>query len=490
MAAPAVIVTSAAATLFLSWSTLKAEFLNVIEKPSSAYPQWRWWLSLHVTAVSLRYAVIALLISGRMPASLNGEGAIWVRSALIFPALVGAALAALPFNFWHRWMTRSPAAFAGGLGFGAGSWFIGINPWGPWSFLRASTFWTVQKLLQLAGQPTVMNLDKVTIGTNRFSVQIMPACMGLEGVGLVAAFLALYVFIYRRTLRFPQVFVLFPIAMVLMWFLNAVRIAALILLGGWNPQLAVGGFHSVAGWLLFNATALGLVFWNQHSGFVVRDREEPRAVGVTNPAAMYLVPLLVIIATAMVSTAFSAGFNYLYPLRVLAAAGALWFYRRELASLDWKPSWWAIAPGVLTFVLWIALASGANGSADKVFSAGLGSMSALGAFAWLSFRVVGAVVTVPIAEELAFRGYLIRKLIADDFAAVPMGSFTWLSFLGSSILFGVMHGEWIAGIVAGMLFAVALYRRGAIVDAVVAHSTTNALLSVYVLATHHWFLWN
>jgi len=37
---------------------------------------------------------------------------------------------------------------------------------------------------------------------------------------------------------------------------------------------------------------------------------------------------------------------------------------------------------------------------------------------------------------------------------------------------------------------VALYRRGALADAVVAHSTTNALLSVYVLATRHWFLWN
>jgi len=96
--------------------------------------------------------------------------------------------------------------------------------------------------------------------------------------------------------------------------------------------------------------------------------------------------------------------------------------------------------------------------------------------------VAGSVVTVPIAEELAFRGYLIRKLVSD-FASVTLGRLTWFSFLGSSILFGVLHGEWLAGTLAGMIFAVALYRRGFLSDAVLVHATTNGLLSAYVLAT-------
>jgi len=192
----------------------------------------------------------------------------------------------------------------------------------------------------------------------------------------------------------------------------------------------------------------------------------------------------------MLSAAITTGFNYLYPLRVLAAAGALWFYRRELAALDWKPSLWAIAPGVLVFGLWIALAPPADKGADAAFGAGLGSMSAIAAGAWLFFRVAGASVTVPIAEELAFRGYLLRKLIAADFAAVPATQFTWLSLIGSSVLFGLLHGYWLAGTLAGMIFAATLYRRGALADAVAAHATANILLSAYVLATHRWFLWN
>jgi len=48
---------------------------------------------------------------------------------------------------------------------------------------------------------------------------------------------------------------------------------------------------------------------------------------------------------------------------------------------------------------------------------------------------------VPIAEELAFRGYLIRKLVSADFEKVALGHFTWVSFLGSSILFGSLHAQ-------------------------------------------------
>ena len=104
-------------------------------------------------------------------------------------------------------------------------------------------------------------------------------------------------------------------------------------------------------------------------------------------------------------------------------------------------------------------------------------------------RTIRAAVFVPIAEELAFRGYAMRKLVASDFEEVPPDRFTWVSFLLSSILFGMLHGQWLAGTLAGMVFAIAVYRRGLIADAVVAHAVTNALLSAYVLVTHNWSLW-
>ena len=98
-------------------------------------------------------------------------------------------------------------------------------------------------------------------------------------------------------------------------------------------------------------------------------------------------------------------------------------------------------------------------------------------------------ITVPLAEELAFRGYLVRKLISSEFESVDPRRFTWLSFLLSSILFGAIHDRWLAGTLAGMAFALALYRRGRISDAVVAHATSNALIAAFVLSTGSWSLW-
>jgi CAAX prenyl protease-like protein len=98
---------------------------------------------------------------------------------------------------------------------------------------------------------------------------------------------------------------------------------------------------------------------------------------------------------------------------------------------------------------------------------------------------------VPIVEELAFRGFLPRRLSGADFEARPLGRFSWPAFLLSSLVFGALHGRlWIAGTVAGMAFALALYRRGALADAVQAHATTNGLLMVYAIATGQWSVWS
>jgi CAAX prenyl protease-like protein len=129
--------------------------------------------------------------------------------------------------------------------------------------------------------------------------------------------------------------------------------------------------------------------------------------------------------------------------------------------------------------------TGTNSSIPK----SLAEMSAWWAAVWLIFRVLGSVVTAPIAEELAFRGYLLRRLISADFENLSSPRFTWVSFLVSSILFGALHGRWLAGTAAGMFYAWAMYRRGKVGDAIIAHAVTNALIAAEVLLFGHYSLW-
>ena len=104
--------------------------------------------------------------------------------------------------------------------------------------------------------------------------------------------------------------------------------------------------------------------------------------------------------------------------------------------------------------------------------------------------MTAAVATVPIAEELAFRGYLARRLVQRDFTAVPFASMTAVSVGLSSVAFGLMHGQhWLAGIVAGLTYAAALKWRDRIGDAVVAHATSNLLLAAWVILQGDWAQW-
>ena len=101
--------------------------------------------------------------------------------------------------------------------------------------------------------------------------------------------------------------------------------------------------------------------------------------------------------------------------------------------------------------------------------------------AWLAIRTTAAVVTVPIAEELAFRCFLIRRLMSRDFQSLGPREYSVAAVLISSMIFGVLHGDrWLAGLGAGLVYAFVFLRRGSTGDAVMAHATTNALLAVWL----------
>ena len=57
----------------------------------------------------------------------------------------------------------------------------------------------------------------------------------------------------------------------------------------------------------------------------------------------------------MVTGAMSGDFPWLYPLRFLAAAGALWFLRKRYAGVDWSFGWFGPALGVIAFAIWLGM---------------------------------------------------------------------------------------------------------------------------------------
>jgi exosortase/archaeosortase family protein len=145
-------------------------------------------------------------------------------------------------------------------------------------------------------------------------------------MALVLAYLGGYLWLVRRDLRFPQALILLPLGLAAIWIANVLRIVGLILIGDRVfPSLALGGFHSQAGWITFNVVALGVAVIAHRSRLFAKRRPDP-TFAPANPTVAYLSPLLAAVAIQMLAEALASEPMVLYPLRVLVVAALLWLF--------------------------------------------------------------------------------------------------------------------------------------------------------------------
>ncbi len=474
----------AAAFSFPQWKRLSGEFESQLRSQPVA---WGWFW-VHLAAASTAFPLTAVLFWTKLhPAVLLAVLAGVTASGFLM--VLAAARALLPGNLIRTALRAGGAGWALAAAMAGAAQFSGTLAQYFWRPSADLTFRIVNALLGPFLPRIVSDAETLTIGSERFTVNIAPACSGYEGVGLMLAFGGGWLWFFRNEYRFPISLLVLPVAAGLMWLLNCVRIAALILIGhSGAEQVALGGFHSQAGWIAFIGVALGMCIVSLRVPALAAAPRSKLTAGSAgkNDAAPYLMPFLAILAASIVSKAFSGGFEWLYPLRLVAAAAALLYYRKEYGSIGWRPGTAAFAAGLAVFLLWIGL----DRSAPVSISPELGAMPLWSRSAWIAMRIFGAVVTVPIAEELAFRGFLLRRLVKDDFLSVSLREFPLIPVALSSLAFGALHGSrWIEGTLAGAIYAWVSSRHGRLGDAVAAHAATNALLAGWVLATGAWQYW-
>ena len=473
--------------LALGYSNAKDTLLPIDQRLTLSPPVWGF-LAVHVAAMGAFGILSSFLFGGAVP------GGTLLASAWLVVGIGGIAAGALFFippgvfrelanSAGSAWIYATAAAVATPV-------FV-LASKQLWKPATAVTFELVRFLLGPLLNGVVANPATKEIGTHKFAVEIAPSCSGLEGVGLMLIFSVLWLWFFRSDYKFPRALLLIPVGVIVIFLLNAVRIATLILIGDAGARtMALGGFHSQAGWIAFNGVALGLACIAHRVPWISSKQTPAVMAQAEDPTASFLVPFLAILAAGMLSRASSGSFEWAYPLRFAAAAGALFVFRRKYADMNWSFGWVAPMVGGLVFILWIGLDRIAGAHGENGMPAALMASSPAARMAWLIVRTLAAVVTVPIAEELAFRGFLLRRLISADFESVSPQRWSFLAVAASSVAFGLLHGDrWIAGTLAGVLYAGAQKWRGRIGDAVVAHGVTNALISVWVLWGGHWSLW-
>jgi CAAX prenyl protease-like protein len=144
--------------------------------------------------------------------------------------------------------------------------------------------------------------------------------------------------------------------------------------------------------------------------------------------------------------------------------------------------------GTLVFAVWISAARFVT--TPQIMPEILANSSGGGRLAWIALRSLGAILTVPIAEELAFRGYLMRRMTRQAFEVISFRTVRWPALALSALAFGLLHGVlWWPAVLAGLAYGWLLIGTDKIGEAVAAHSVTNAWLAAYVLTFDQWQLW-
>jgi membrane protease YdiL (CAAX protease family) len=254
------------------------------------------------------------------------------------------------------------------------------------------------------------------------------------------------------------------------------------------------------------------------SGIVKFALAFPRCSGIfprkmKSQAWPFVTPLLLFMVFLSVESFFPNQHYALYPIKTLLVVAILAWYWRALPPLTPTAPMLSVAVGIIGIILWIGLdpwAMRLNVLLEELFNR---AVSSLGLDSWclsldtvhpigrnpfalyppiyawtlFAFRLLGISLVVPVMEELFWRGFLMRWLIRDDFASVPLGTYQPVSFCVTTACFASVHGpEWPLAVVVGIIYGIWFVRTKGLGNVMLAHGVTNLLLALYCLITNDW----
>lgn len=452
-------------------------FRSLLETTGSRY----WPIGVNLAGLVLTLLPLLFLSAANSQAVLIPVLAVWAVGMTLL--LAGFALFLAPPVLWRNFLTATWRQLVPVLAVAfAAPWLSDqLRPIWRMDTISDATFSAVVRLLGLMGYAVTADPVRKVIGDGDFSIRVAPQCSGIEGLALVTVFVSLYLWLFRHDLRFPRALLLYPIGLATSAVFNVLRIALLLAIGiEGNPALAVGGFHSHAGWLMFTLVALGIVGLAQSVPALRKEQAKggvmqsaaPSLPILSDPVVARLLPFAIFMFSALLAQVLSQSPGVVYPARVLLMVAVLAVFLPIYVRLPWRIDPVAAGIGVLIGVAWVLV------PVPPADSAPYGTLSGTMLVAWFVLRGIGTVLLVPVIEELFFRGYLERLL--------SIGSgMLWSVFSAvvTSALFAALHDRWAEAFVAGLLLSWVMRRRGNICDAIIAHAIANAVVFAGALLT-------
>ena len=225
----------------------------------------------------------------------------------------------------------------------------------------------------------------------------------------------------------------------------------------------------------------------------------PKAVR-ESPALIRVAPFALFLLLTFCQDAFGGMARYwFYFGKTVVGAWLIWEMWPLVEEMRWEVSFASVFVGFLAFAIWVGLDDllrlmNINPSFLKLKLGGIPwnpheQFEPNWAIAFIVTRIVGSTLVVPPLEEVFYRSFLYRYIAKKDFERVPLGYYLRIPFIVTSVIFGFVHREWLAGILCGILFQWLVCRKRRLGDAMTAHAITNLLLGIWVVWKDEWHFW-
>ncbi len=219
-----------------------------------------------------------------------------------------------------------------------------------------------------------------------------------------------------------------------------------------------------------------------------------------SPLLARAMPFVLFLALTSCQGTFGIESHYwIYLIKCIIGGWMMWTTWSLVSEMRWFCSLDSVITGIMVFALWIALdipypkLIKPDNSWD--LTGHFGETSAIVWF-FVSVRLAGSTLLVPMLEEVFYRSFLYRYIMTPKWLFAAHNQFDAKAFLLTSIIFGLTHCHWIAGILCGMIYQLLVIRTNRLGDAIVAHAITNLLLGIWVVTkgfgyaeSPQWHLW-
>lgn len=203
--------------------------------------------------------------------------------------------------------------------------------------------------------------------------------------------------------------------------------------------------------------------------------------------------------------------QWVYPLQTLLCAMVLVLFRKHYTMAPWRGLGMAFVLGIVGIVFWISpallrvtLIEGGHQPAawwdwfglverTEGFDPTIAKDSTLWFGVVVAMRFARMVLVVPLVEELFWRGFLMRFLLAEDgrFERVAFGTHRWRVFWIVTLGVTLIHNteDYPGAFVWGSLMYFVAVRTKSLGACVVMHAVGNLALGLYVMKTQQWGFW-